>query len=202
MMMIIGLVKYRVKRVDKCYIVRYDDKVSLDYQGVPTIQYRGRPLTQSYTPRCIGREVLSKTQEVFTMNVGRSKTGLPTITESGGGMTNTGYCTVVCGKNGEALKPLFVPRGYSNGDHAIFVAQPGMCLVNASRDRGGETVTVERIKAIGTNDDPDELITEVIYEYENGDGNIPAKFQPPVDAALGKAYCYHCREPHFIKDGV
>ena len=29
MMMIIGLVKYRVKRVDKCYIVRYDDNLNL-----------------------------------------------------------------------------------------------------------------------------------------------------------------------------
>lgn len=133
------------------------------------------------------------------MNVGRSKTGLPTITENGGGMTNTGYCTVVCGKNGEALKPLFVPRGYSNQDHAIFVARPGIYLINASRDRGGETVIVERIKAIGTDD---ELITETIYEYENGDGNIPAKFQAAVDAALEKAHCYHCREPHFTQNGV
>lgn len=134
------------------------------------------------------------------MNVGRSKTGLPTITENGGGMTNTGYCTVICGANGEALKPLFVPRGYSNGDHAIFIARPGMHLVDASCDRGGESVTVERINAIGTENDPDELVTETIYEYENGDGNIPAKFQSVVNAALEKANCYHCRESHYIKE--
>jgi hypothetical protein len=139
-------------------------------------------------------------QEVFTMNVvGRSKTGLPTITENGGGMTNTGSCQVVCGANGEALKPLFVPRGYSNGVHAIFVARPGLHLVSSGRDRSGEWVTISRIEAIGTEDEPDELVTEDVYEYENGDGNIPEKFQAAADAALEKTNCYHCREPHWSK---
>ncbi len=132
------------------------------------------------------------------MKVGRSKTGLPTITENGGGMTNTGYATVICGENAEPLEPLFVPRGYSNGDHAIFVAKVGMHLVDTVRDRSGESVNVSIIKKIGSEVNPDELITETIYEYENGDVNIPAIFKSAVDAALKKCKCYHCREPHFI----
>lgn len=134
----------------------------------------------------------------MNIEVGRSKTRLPIITESGGGMTNTGGAQIVCGEKGEALKPLFVPKGYSNGEHAIFVASPGMHLADASRDRSGETVTISRIKAIGTEDDPDEMVTEVVYEYKNGDGNIPEKFQGAANAALEKANCYHCREPHFF----
>jgi hypothetical protein len=131
------------------------------------------------------------------MKVQRSKSGLPTLTENGGGMSNTGYATLVCGENGQKLKPLFVPRGYSNKDHAIFVVHPGKThLVHASTSKSGETVTVEKITDI--NDD-DEIITVVIGEYENGDGTIQQSFNPVVSAALQKTRCYHCREPHYIK---
>lgn len=129
------------------------------------------------------------------MKVERSKSGLPTITENGGGMTNTGYATVVCGDRGEALKPLFVPRGYSNGDHAIFVVKPGEThLVHASRDRGGESCLVEKVISLT---DDDSLVTELVGEYEDGDGNIPPPFQSAVDAAHRKTRCYHCRKAHY-----
>jgi hypothetical protein len=131
------------------------------------------------------------------MKVSRSKSGLPTITENGGGMSNTGYATVICGANGQALKPLFVPRGYSNGDHAIFVVRPGEThLAHASRGKWGESVTIEKVTDIA---DDDILIVKTVGEYENGDGNIPAKFEIATDAALEKARCYHCREPHYVK---
>jgi hypothetical protein len=87
------------------------------------------------------------------MKVSRSKSGLPTITENGGGMSNTGYATVICGANGQALKPLFVPRGYSNGDHAIFVVRPGEThLAHASRGKWGESVTIEKVTDIADDD--------------------------------------------------
>ena len=131
------------------------------------------------------------------MKVKRSKSGLPTFSESGGGMTNTGYATVVSDANGEALKPLFIPRGYSNGDHAIFVIIPGVThLIHSSRGKWGENCQVEKIIEVK---DDDSLITETIAEYENGDGNIPPHFQKAVNAALKKSNCYHCREPHFVK---
>jgi hypothetical protein len=131
------------------------------------------------------------------MNVERSKTGKPTVTENGGGMSNTGYATIICGNDGKRLKPIFVPRGYSNGEHAIFVIIPGQtCFVSATRNRRGENATICRITKI--NED-DTLEHEMIGEYENGDGNIPDNFQPAVTAALEKAKCYHCREAHYIK---
>lgn len=128
--------------------------------------------------------------------VERSKTGMPTITENGGGATNTGNAQVVCGANGNALKPLFVPRGYSCGIHAIFVVRMGMCIVEASRDRRGESVRVSRVARI--NDD-DTLTLSLLFEYENGDSNIPPSFQEAANAALEKSRCYHCRKPHYIK---
>jgi hypothetical protein len=113
-------------------------------------------------------------------------------------MSNTGYATVACGANGQALKPLFIPRGYSNQDHAIFVVRPGEThLVHASRGKWGEEISVEIIAGIA---DDDTLITKTIGEYENGDSNIPSKFQSAVDAALEKCKCYHCREPHYYAD--
>ncbi len=59
------------------------------------------------------------------MKCERSRSGLPTVTESGGGMTNTGYATVIASADGTALKPLFVPKGYANQEHAIFVLRSG-----------------------------------------------------------------------------
>lgn len=132
------------------------------------------------------------------MNVSRSKSGLPTICESGGGMTNTGCATVICGHEGEKIEPLWVPRGYSNGEHAGFVAKQGMCIVEADHDRSREYVSVRVIHRIGNKDDPDELFLELIGEWENNDGTIPARFEAARKAALGKSYCYHCREPHYI----
>jgi hypothetical protein len=131
------------------------------------------------------------------MKVTRSKSGLPTLTENGGGMTNTGYATIVCGADGQKLEPLFIPRGYSNGDHAIFVVNPGQThLIRASRSRSGESVVVERAIDI---DGDDNLEVDVVGEYENGDGNIPSKFRGAVDAALKKCRDYHCRSAHYIQ---
>ena len=134
--------------------------------------------------------------------VGSSKSGLPTITENGGGYSNTGSCRIVTDSSGAAVKPLFVPRGYSNGDHAIFVSKIGMHLVYASHDRGGELATVYRIIGIGTKNAPDALVTEEIGGYRDGDSNAPANFESAIEAALGKSHCYHCREPHYIQRDV
>lgn len=129
------------------------------------------------------------------MKVQRSKTGLPTLSENGGGMSNTGYATIICGEDGQALKPIFIPRGYSNGEHAIFRIEIGHCVINASRGKWGESISVERITKI--NDDT--IKTDEIGNYENGDGNIPGRFQTAADAALEKSKCYHCREPHYYR---
>jgi hypothetical protein len=130
----------------------------------------------------------------------RSKTNLPVIAENGGGMSNTGDATIICGANGEALKPLFIPRGYSNGDHALFVAKPGMMVVFAGHDRSGESVSVNRIITIGTENEPDEIVLEKLYEYENGDGNIPEAFEAAAQAALEKSKAYHCRSPFYVAE--
>ena len=133
------------------------------------------------------------------MKCTRSKTGLPIIAENGGGSTNTGRATIICSEDGTRLTPVFIPRGYSNGDHALFVAYAGKTIVvDACHSRAGEWVTVSQVARIGTNDDQDEIVLQVVGEYENGDGTIPDVFSDAVEAALNKARCYHCREPHYV----
>jgi hypothetical protein len=128
------------------------------------------------------------------MQVQRSKSGLHTIAEGGGGSSNTGFAEIVCGSGGEKMRAMFIPRGYSNGEHAIFKAEVGMCIVSASHSRSGETVKVERIVSIST----DDLSLSLMGEWENGDGNIPATFDAAIQAAREKNHCYHCREAHYV----
>ena len=134
------------------------------------------------------------------MECGRSKSGLPTLCEEGGGMTNTGGARIITGPKGERMKPLWVPRGYSNADHAGFVIHVGMCVIDAWHNRETESVRVERITQIGTVDSPDELLTELVEEWENNDGTLPSEFEAARKAALEKSYCYHCRDPHYIEE--
>jgi len=130
----------------------------------------------------------------------RSKSGLPTLTENGGGSTNTGMAMIICGSEGQPLAPLFVPRGYSNGDHAIFAVHIGNVIVRAEHSKAGESVTLNRITAIHPDDGSDKanaVIEEPIGSYENGDSDTD-NFTMAMSAALEKSKCYHCREPHFI----
>lgn len=134
------------------------------------------------------------------MSIKRSKTGLPIINEEGGGSTSTGNATICCGCNGEPLTPLFIPRGYCNGEHALFVAKVGVFIVRATHSRRGESVRFHRIVQIGTEEDQNEIILEEnVYEYEDGDGNIPEEFESAKQAALNKSHCYHCRCAHYYK---
>lgn len=131
----------------------------------------------------------------MAFELGRSKSGLPTITENGGSMTSSGLAQIVCGPNGEKVEPLWVPRrGYSNDVHAGFVAKIGMHVIVAGWDRESESASVHRITGV----DGDEIKEELVAEFENGDGNIPPEFQNAVDAALSKAQAFHCRSAYYV----
>ena len=134
------------------------------------------------------------------LKVKRSKTGLPVLAETGGGATNIGSAMILCGERGEALKPLYIPKGVCWGNHALFVARAGMYIVNHFHNRNHDSIQVFKILGIGSPDDPDDVImaAKPDYEWEDGDGNIPEFLKAAVKAANEKGYCYHCRAPHFI----
>lgn len=131
--------------------------------------------------------------ETKLFGINRSKSGLPTITECGGGMTNTGDSRIICGTRGERIVPLFVPKGYSNGDHAIFVAKPGMHIITASHDRSGETIRAWRMGEIVKEGEYEYVSCALVGEAENGDSVIPDYLIEAAAAANDKAHDYHCR---------
>lgn len=119
-------------------------------------------------------------------------------TEHGGGMTNTGSGTVVCGLAGKALRPYRVFRSgdLSCGTHALFSVPSGFVTVTASRD-GSLEIVEHRIRRPGP--------TAVIESQQLWTGhldelpNLFAHFSPAAQAAVDKANCYHCRHAHFVR---
>lgn len=135
-------------------------------------------------------------QQNISFKITRSRTGLPVVSEHGGGATNSGSSTIIAGENGEALKPLFVPRGSCGGDHALFVAKKGMWIIQASHGRNYEDVFCYQVKSI----QKDDVLCKLVYVYENGDGDIPDWLQDAASAALKKSHAYHCRYACYIKE--
>lgn len=175
-----------------------------------------------------------------------TKKGLPAIWEKGGGATNTGYAQIVAGPNGEKLSPIYLRRAgsLSNSDHALFLCQEGMMVIETSHHRGDFEIRIWRVTRIedapcshrghirsvsyyptcpecgvsttpqGDDGDgkpfsaihPEEgmsgklAILELVNDQSRGEWNeeVAAPLQVAIDAAIDKATCYHCREPHFV----
>jgi hypothetical protein len=129
-------------------------------------------------------------------------TGTPVIHEEGGGSSNTGHAFVICGPQGERVEPLSVPKGESQGVHAVFRAGIGMHVVESEYDRDHEKIVVWRIHQIVFENKEETLVVTEVCRYEDGDDKIQEKFGNAADAAYGKAHCYHCREPHYVPEKV
>jgi len=118
--------------------------------------------------------------------------------EYGGGTTNTGKATVVCGINGEKLKPvrIYTTGHLSNNIHAEFESRRG-CQITSLKS-GRITVVYYYIKKTS---DLIELKTEKIWEGPVD--SIPNKFNYLVKAIRvchAKANIFHCREAIYIKE--
>ena len=63
---------------------------------------------------------------------------LPALWERGGGMTNTGGATIICGPQGRPKRPVYIRRAghLACDDHALFVVRPGDHVIRASHHRG------------------------------------------------------------------
>jgi len=134
------------------------------------------------------------------LDIERTAKGLPALWECGGGYTSTGYAQVIAGENGEMLTPVYIPRGgpLANGNHALFVVEEGTVVVTVIQKHGDVSVQVWRIKGIVN----DQVTTELITEYRLGEWTSDLEEWQPgihaaVQAAVDKASCYHCREPHY-----
>ena len=128
----------------------------------------------------------------MNLKLERTKRGLPALWESGGGMSNSGSSTVIGGKYGEKLKPLYVRRSgsLSNSNHALFVVRKGSIVVMCSHHRGDFSITVSQVSDL-TGDG----VAEVLFHYSQGewDKDLPEYLEDIVEAAKAKAQSYHCR---------
>lgn len=125
-----------------------------------------------------------------TVNIEISKRGIPCIWESGGGMTNTGYATVIAGRHGEALKAIYVRTHGSLAceDHALIPVKVHDYVIYVEHNRKEENIKVYQITEINI----DDKIAEVCQINE-----IPKYLQNAIDACIDKSYDYHCRTPYY-----
>jgi len=120
------------------------------------------------------------------------------VEEQGGGATNTGSATVICGRGGSPLKPYRVPRRQiCDGPHAYFSV--GECVVIRAAHHRDDVVTIATMFVREVKHNRFAIVTEEIWKGDPSD--LPetyARFEAAVKAAVKKSHCYHCRCAHFI----
>lgn len=133
-----------------------------------------------------------------TMKIERTKKGHPALWESGGGYTNTGEAVIIANADGTPKRPVYIRRRGSLAcdNHALFVIREGDMVIETNHHRRDFVIRIWRIDQILE----DEAQFTLVNEYSQGewDTELPAYLEAAVQAAVEKATCYHCREPHFI----
>jgi len=128
--------------------------------------------------------------------------------ESGGGYSNTGSAQIVCGLKGQKLIPIYICRrgSLACSRHAKFVVYPrqGMVVVYVSHHRKDFIVRIDKVSFTESFlVDVERLWYGKELDKSNIEDQIPTKLDRYLDAvkaAMNKATCYHCREPHYILD--
>jgi len=139
-------------------------------------------------------------EENMRIKIERTKKGYPAIWESGGGYRNTGEAMIVAaGKGGQPKKSIYIrQRGpLANENHALIPVKVGDYIIEANHHREDFNIYIYKIQDF----EEDVAIVEPVHEFNRGewDAEPPAFLDAALEAAMQKATCYHCREPHFIK---
>jgi len=146
------------------------------------------------------------------MYIERTKKG-PAMWEKGGGLSECGESTIIAGKDGRPKKP--IRRGcLANCRHALIPVEEGDYIINAFhndafhdmvedcditiyRITGFEEYRGERYAVAEYFNDKCNYLEQICYDYPEWEEPLPAFLEDAVRAAMEKATCYHCREPHF-----
>lgn len=138
------------------------------------------------------------------MTIERTKRGYPAMWEKGGGMTNTGWARIITGPQYERKKPIYIRRrGHlANGRHALFVVGVGDKIITADHHRGDFAISIKEIVRIRTDSDKTIIETRTVNRYSQGEWEyeLLPEAKEAVEVVKDKATCYHCREPHYIKE--
>jgi hypothetical protein len=140
----------------------------------------------------------------------RTKKGYPAFWEAGGSSTNTGEATIIANKDGQPKKAIYVRRRgqLANSYHALVFLEVGDYIIEANHHREDFEIQIFRIldfevKYIEMYEERYEETYAIMkqvscYSMGEWDAELPTFLAAAVQAAMEKATCYHCREPHFI----
>lgn len=135
--------------------------------------------------------------------VEKTKKGYPAYWEAGGGHRNTGYSTIIADIDGQPKKAVYIRgRGeLANSEHALVILNVGDHIVEADHHRRDFKIKVFRITGFEDKQEEKYAIVEQVncFSWGEWDADLPTFLEAAVQAAIEKATCYHCREPHFIK---
>lgn len=133
-----------------------------------------------------------------------SKKGLPTMWESGGGLTNTGKAFIVSDSKGQPKKPVFIKSSgsLSCAEHALFIIDKNDIVVECKRNRDDFDILLMYISDVNIAQRTAECT--VLSHWSNGewsDDSIIEEYEDVISAAEEKSRCYHCREAFYIGKG-
>jgi hypothetical protein len=142
-----------------------------------------------------------------TFELERSRTGIPCLWEEGGGWSNTGESVIIAGPDASPAKPIYIRKSgpLACAKHALIPVHVGSVVIEAYHHRKDFSISVWKIKSI-----EETAEAEMIAEYSMGEWVFSTEPHPEVadrllaavKAAQDKATCYHCREPHYIREEV
>ncbi|MEM1792666.1 MAG: hypothetical protein QXE92_00300 [Thermofilaceae archaeon] len=123
--------------------------------------------------------------------------------EKGGAGCNTGSATVIAGSQGEAKKAIKVrTSGHLAGrEHALIPVEIGDHIIFAFAFK--RKCIVEIYRVVGFDVARKAIISKKVVEVEGQAieevlQKLPENLVKAASAAIAKAHCYHCREPHYI----
>lgn len=135
-----------------------------------------------------------------------SRTGIPCLWEEGGGWSNTGEAVIVTAPDASPMKPIYTRRrgSLACSKHALIPVSVGSIVIKAQHHRRDFSISVWRIKQINGKTAKAEMIAEYslgewIFSQEPHP-EVAAHLRAAIEAAREKATCYHCREPHYVRD--
>ena len=138
------------------------------------------------------------------IRIEKTKRGFPALWERGGGYTNTGEATIIASPSGGPKKAIYIrSRGpLANERHALIPIEVGDYIIEANHHRRDFVIEIFRIVDFEIKEEDTYAIVEQVYEFSMGewDAELPMFLEGAVQAAIEKATCYHCREPHFIAE--
>lgn len=136
-----------------------------------------------------------------------TKKGFPCLWESGGGLSDRGEVTIIANKDGRPKKA--IRRGQlANCRHALIPIEEGDYIINAFHYREDFQISIYRVTGFEEVDEEMYALVElfngkydmehqICYGMPEWEEPLPAFLEDAVQAAMAKATCYYCREPHF-----